>query len=148
MEHGCLLSSMDGYRFADAMSEIFNWKKFSGISANNITADSVHFNKLIVDEVKSGDVTHENVSSDTGTFKQLSVTNNLSANSGTILTLNSTNLTNTNTITTNNLTVNNNIKTKNLTVTNNVNVGNQLSAQTGVFNTISTTNFAANEANI
>jgi hypothetical protein len=55
---GTIISELGGYRFADAMSNIFEWKKFSKISAANGYFDNIHITSL----------TANNISATTGIF--------------------------------------------------------------------------------
>lgn len=99
MSAGTIISDLGGYRFADAMSNIFDWKKFNRISAANGQFDNIHAAGLNVN----------NITATNGVFTNLSATSRLSAAN-----LTSTNITSTN-ITTPNLTaINANIT--NLTV--------------------------------
>ena len=100
---GTIISDLGGYRFADAMSNIFDWKKFSQISAANGRFDNIHATELEV---------NNNINATNGVFTNLSATSRLSA----------ANLTSTY-ITTPNLTATN-LTTKNANITN-LTVGGQ-----------------------
>ena len=91
MSAGTIISDLGGYRFADAMSNIFSWKKFSEISAINGYFDNTYAAGLNVN----------NITATNGIFTSLSATSRLSAAN-----LTSTNITSTN-ITTPNLTATN-----------------------------------------
>lgn len=62
---GTIISDLGGYRFADAMSNIFEWKKFSKISAVNGQFDNIHATGLNVN----------NITATSGVFTNLSATN-------------------------------------------------------------------------
>lgn len=66
---GTIISDLGGYRFADAMSNIFEWKKFSKISAVNGQFDNIHAAGLNVN----------NIAATNGVFTNLSATSRLSA---------------------------------------------------------------------
>ena len=99
---GTIISDLGGYRFADAMSNIFDWKKFSKISAANGQFDNMH----------SSGLNTNNISAANGIFTNLSAASRLSVS----------NLTSTY-ITTPNLTATN-LTTKNANITN-LSVGGQ-----------------------
>lgn len=83
---GTIISGLSGYRFADAMSNIFSWKKFDGISASNGQFDNIHSTRLGVD-----DITVTN-----GVFTNLSAASKLSAANLSSTNIASTNITSTN----------------------------------------------------
>lgn len=93
---GTIISDLGGYRFADAMSNIFSWKKFSKISAVNGYFDNTYAAGLNVN----------NITVTNGIFTNLSATSRLSVTNLTSTNITSTNLTSTN-ITTPNLTATN-----------------------------------------
>ena len=102
MSAGTIISDLGGYRFADAMSNIFDWKKFNRISAANGQFDNIH----------AAGLNTNNISATNGIFTNLSAASRLSAS----------NLTSTY-ITTSNLTATN-LTTKNANITN-LSVGGQ-----------------------
>lgn len=118
---GTIISDLGGYRFADAMSNIFDWKKFSQISAENGQFDNIHVTGLEV---------NNNINAINGVFTNLSATSRLSA----------ANLTSTN-ITTPNLTATNGVFT-NLSATSRLSAANLTSTY------ITTPNLTATNANI
>ena len=99
---GTIISDLGGYRFADAMSSIFDWKKFDRISAANGQFDNI----------RSSGLNTNNISVTNGIFTNLSAASRLSAS----------NLTSTY-ITTSNLTATS-LTTKNANITN-LSVGGQ-----------------------
>ena len=101
MSAGTIISDLGGYRFADAMSNIFSWKKFSEISAINGYFDNTYAAGLNVN----------NITATNGIFTSLSATSRLSAANLTSTNITSTNITSTNITSTN-------ITTPNLTATN------------------------------
>ena len=123
MYAGTIISDLGGYRFADAMSNIFNWKKFNRISAVNGQFDNIH----------AAGFNANNITATNGVFTNLSATSRLSAS----------NLTSTY-ITTPNLTATN-LTTKNANITN-LSVGGQPYQHLSVM-TQAAYNTAAKEAN-
>ena len=83
---GTIISDLGGYRFADAMSNIFNWKKFSKISAANGNFDNIRSTGLDVN----------NINATNGVFTNLSATSRLSAANLTSTYITTPNLTATN----------------------------------------------------
>jgi len=67
---GTVISDLGGYRFADAMSNIFDWKKFSKISA-----DAGYFGNIQT----TGSINVNNLTAVNGVFQNLSATSRLSA---------------------------------------------------------------------
>ena len=86
MYAGTIISDLGGYRFADAMSNIFDWKKFNRISAANGQFDNIH-----TPELNANNITATN-----GVFTNLSATSRLSASNLTSTNITTPNLTATN----------------------------------------------------
>lgn len=84
---GTIISNLGGYRFADAMSNIFDWKKFNRISAENGQFDNIHVAGLEV---------NNNINAINGVFTNLSVASRLSASNLTSKYITTPNLTATN----------------------------------------------------
>lgn len=84
---GTIISDLGGYRFADAMTNIFNWKKFNRISAENGQFDNIHVTGLEV---------NNNINATNGVFTNLSATSRLSAANLTSTNITTPNLTATN----------------------------------------------------
>ena len=86
MYAGTIISDLGGYRFADAMSNIFDWKKFNRISAANGQFDNIH-----TPELNANNITATN-----GVFTNLSATSRLSVSNLTSTNITTPNLTATN----------------------------------------------------
>ena len=84
---GTIISDLGGYRFADAMSNIFDWKKFNRISAENGQFDNIHAAGLEV---------NNNINAINGIFTNLSAASRLSASNLTSKYITTPNLTATN----------------------------------------------------
>ena len=87
MYAGTIISDLGGYRFADAMSNIFDWKKFSQISAANGQFDNIHATRIEV---------NNNINTTNGVFTNLSAVSRLSAANLTSTNIAAPNLTATN----------------------------------------------------
>lgn len=138
VEKGQLLSAMGGYRFADAMANIFNWKKFNAISANTGSFDNMYASNIRVDNVSPN-----NIDSTNGIFKNLSATTRLSAAALTATTGNIPTLTSNNT-NINNLTVKNNLNAEKDISAKNINITNTMTAPSGVVTNFTATNLTTN----
>ena len=86
MYAGTIISDLGGYRFADAMSNIFDWKKFNRISAANGQFDNIH----------TSGFNANNITATNGVFTNLSATSRLSASNLTSTNITVPNLTATN----------------------------------------------------
>ena len=138
-EKGQLLSSLGGYKFADAMASIFDWKKFNGISANTISANNSEFNKSIVNELSIITKIYGDIVSNSSNFENITINNQLSAVKGKFTNLTATNLTATNNITTKDLTVTNDVAISSDLLANNIKAVTKIEAPTGNITTLSST---------
>lgn len=84
---GTIISDLGGYRFADAMSDIFCWRKFNSISAAAGYFDSLSSNDIKTNTFFANTFNATNVTADNGKFTRLT------ANTADITTVDATNVT-------------------------------------------------------
>lgn len=68
---GTILSDLGGYRFSDAMSDIFGWRKFNSISAAAGYFDSLSSNDIKTNTFFANTFNATNVTADNGKFTRL-----------------------------------------------------------------------------
>lgn len=84
---GTILSDLGGYRFSDAMSDIFDWRKFNSISAAGGYFGSLSSNDIKTNTFLANTFNATNVTADNGKFTRLT------ANAANITAVNATNVT-------------------------------------------------------
>lgn len=68
---GTILSDLGGYRFSDAMSDIFGWRKFNSISAAGGYFDSLSSNDIKTNTFFANTFNATNITADNGKFTRL-----------------------------------------------------------------------------
>lgn len=70
-----VLTDLKGYRFSDAMSKVFDWKKFNSISAISGYFDSISAGAIKANTLTAATINATNVTATNGKFVNLTATN-------------------------------------------------------------------------